>query len=102
MSDSLGIKESEKSFIKKWSVIRKKGKLRYVFTRGLFYGIILFIIWLIVTLIEINMSEFKQAIYTQDYMIRRSITWFLVYLITGLVIARGSWKAKEEKYKYLT
>lgn len=102
MHKTLGLKERDKNFIKKWSVIRKKGKLRYVLTRGLSYGIFLFFVWFVVTFVSINTSEFEQAIYSHEFMLKKSIAMFIVYLIAGIIFGMGSWKAKEEKFNYLT
>lgn len=102
MNESIGISKKEKSFLDKWSVIRTKGKLRYIITRGLLHGLLLFSVWFVVTLLEIQMSEFKQALYSPEYLMKRSITWLITYLLIGIVIANGSWKGKEEKYMYLS
>lgn len=102
MKENLGFSKKEQSFLKKWSVIRKKGKLRYIIIRGLIHGLSIFSVWFIVTLIEVQMSEYKQALYTPEYLMKRSMTWLITYVLIGLVIAQGSWKAKEDKFRYLS
>ena len=38
-------------FYDKWTLIRKKGRLIYTLSRGFFYGIIIYSVWVPVTLI---------------------------------------------------
>lgn len=94
----------DKAFISKWTVIRQKGKLRYVATRGAGYGLLLFGVWLLVTWAEIGLSEFQQALYAEhryDFL-RRCVIWFVCYVWIGFIIAMGSWRRKEEKLNYLS
>lgn len=102
MSRSIGLTEREKKFIRKWSAIRAKGRTRYVWTRGICGGLLLFAVWLIVTLIEISMSEFLQAVYTPEELQKKSLIWFTAYLLIGFVLSTGRWKGMEEKYEYLS
>lgn len=83
---------------------RAKGKTRYVWTRGLGFGLALFAVWLIVTLIEISTSEFMQAVYTNtpEELLAKSLIWGTAYLIIGFIISVNRWKGMEEKYDYLS
>ena len=104
MADHYGLSLKEKKFIRRWSAVRAKGKVRYIVTRGLLFGLGLFAVWFIVTWIEINMSDFKRAVIFQDYdsFLRRCMIWFVCEMIIGFVIASGVWKRKEERLEYLS
>ena len=73
-----------------------------MWTRGVCGGLLLFAVWLIVTFIEISMSEFLQAVYTPEELQKKSLIWFTAYLLIGFVLSTGRWKGMEEKYEYLS
>ncbi|MCQ6561184.1 hypothetical protein [Paenibacillus mendelii] len=98
----LGVRDRERAFLARWSEIRKKGRIRYTISRGGLYGLLLFGVWLAVTLIELNLSEFQQAIWTRDAFIRQCVIWFVCEMLIGGVLAHQGWKAKENKFKYLS
>lgn len=102
MAESLGLKQSEKKFVKKWSAIRSIGRTRYVLTRGFIFGVCVFSIWLGITLIEMNISEYKRALYNNEHLIKSGAIWFVIYQCWGLIMAWSDWRNKEEKYRYLS
>ncbi|WP_377566691.1 hypothetical protein [Paenibacillus chungangensis] len=102
MGGKLGLGEKEISFLTKWTDIRKGGRVRYITTRGSLLGLILFAIWLVITIIEINISDFEKAVFTWDSFVRQCITWFVCEFIIGFIIANQSWKSREEKFHYLS
>lgn len=100
----LGLSDKELLFINKWSRTRAKGKIRFIITRGIIYGCILFLVWLVVTLIEINVSEFQKTLYYEhpSHFVKRGFIWLFWYMVFGLGLSSAAWKGKEEKYKYLS
>jgi len=96
--------DKELLFLKKWSRIRKKGRLKYVITRGFTLGLLLFSIWLIITIIEISMSEFEKTLYFEQLsnFIEKCVIWFICQMALGFILANGMWKRKEEKMEYLS
>lgn len=67
-------------------------------------GILLFLIWLVVTLLEISMSEFQKMLYLEHVsnFINKCVIWFVCYMVIGFILANGMWKRKEEKFEYLS
>jgi hypothetical protein len=102
MAEDLGLSEKERTFLIKWSAARTKGRVRYILTRGSVFGLLLFGIWLVATVVEINMSDYEMALFTWESFRRRCIMWFILEMLIGFVIAFSSWKGKEEKYYYLS
>ncbi|GAA3409127.1 hypothetical protein ACFFNY_08900 [Paenibacillus hodogayensis] len=102
--EKAGLSDKELAFLKRWSSIRKKGRARYIGSRGFLIGILLFAVWFVITMIEINTSEFEKALYTQyvSAFVKKCVIWFVSYMIIGCVIASGMWKQKEEKMNYLS
>lgn len=100
----MGQGPKEEAFIRRWTAIRNRGKARYIMTRGSLTGLLLFAVWLIVTLIEINMSEFQKALYTADpgTFLGKCIIWLVCYSAMGVLLAASRWKGNEEKYHYLS
>jgi len=98
----LGVSDKEKAFLARWSTIRQRGRILYTISRGCLYGLLLFGVWLTVTMIEINLSEFQQAIYSRDAFIGKCVIWFVCEMLIGGILANQSWKAKENKFKYLS
>ena len=62
----LGLSDKDSLFLKKWSRTRAKGKKKYVLLNGIMFGVLLFLVWLVVTLIEINVSEFQKSLYNEN------------------------------------
>lgn len=102
MAERMGHWSRETDFLTKWSSIRGKGKARFILTRGSLLGLLLFAVWLVVTIIEINVSDFEKAAFSWDVFIRRSVTWFICEMVIGLVLAISIWRGKEEKFRYLS
>lgn len=104
MADEASLTKKEQAYVIKWAAIRQSGRMRYVITRGIIFGLLLFGLWLLVSLIEINLSEFERTLYREypGAFFRRALIWLVCYQILGWVFARGNWKRKEEKYHYLS
>lgn len=105
MSENSVIVENDGSFFSKWHNIRQKGKMRYIISRGTVIGLILFTIYLIIAIIEINLSEFEKFIYQEfgmGYFFRKTLVYLPFYLTLGFSFSIGSWRKKEEQYQYLT
>ncbi|ALS28546.1 hypothetical protein IJ21_31520 [Paenibacillus sp. 32O-W] len=102
MSGIEGHGKREQGFVARWTAVRRKGKGRYVMTRGLLFGLPLYAVWLAVTLIEIAVSEFRQALFDRGDFAVSMLIWFVVYMTIGMVLAAHRWRANEAKYRYLT
>lgn len=105
MSENSVIVENDGSFFSKWSKIRLKGRMRYIISRGIVIGLILFTLYVIIEIIEINLSEFEKYIYQEygmGYFIRRTVVYLPFYLTLGFSFSIGSWRKKEGQYQYLT
>lgn len=83
---------------------KKKGRMRYVLTRGIAFGILIFLVWLGGTILEILMSDFKRIFYLGYISIFaiRCVVWFIGSKLLGLTFANGMWKRKEKKFEYLS
>lgn len=102
MSGDLQLSDKEARFVARWSAIRAKGKRRYILLRGFTMSLLLFAIWFVVTLIEVQFSEFQSALFTwSDYM-NRSLIWLVCYHLIGFTLAFSAWKGRERKFDYLT
>lgn len=99
-----GLTEREKTFLMRWSRIRKSGKLRYIVTRGLGFGLMLYGIWFAITILEISSSEFERAVYFDNIqnLVKKCAIWFVCYMTYGFIVSVTLWKKKEEKYEHLS
>jgi hypothetical protein len=104
MNNQSGLSSKEQAFVRRWNAVRSKGKRRYIVTRGIGLGLVLFAVWLAITLLEIRLSEFEQALYQQHpaVMWRKCLIWLGCYLLLGLTLAWSSWKGREDKFHYLS
>ncbi len=105
MGKNIGISDRDRRFVQRWTAFRAKGRIRYTLGRGVLLGLGLFAVWLLVTIIEIALSEFKLAMYQQhpwDYLGKSCVIWAVCYQIIGVVLANGMWTKKEEKLQYLS
>ncbi len=102
--EKIGRTDKDLKFLDKWSRIRGQGRIRYIITRGIGLGLLLFLMWLIVTIIEISMSEFQKTLYFEHFsnFIEKCMIWFCCYMTLGFILANGIWKRKEEKMDYLS
>lgn len=100
----MGLTERERIFLNKWRRIRSSGKLKYIVTRGLGFGMLLYGIWFTITMFEISSSEFERAVYFDDIsnLVKKCAIWFVCYMTYGSVVSVTLWKKKEEKYEYLS
>jgi len=96
--------KKEKDFASSWERIRAKGRFKYIISRGMLYGLLLFAVWFFITVLEINFSEFKKAIFEQNqsYWIRKCAIWFCVFVTQGLFFASYRWKKNESDFLYLS
>lgn len=85
--------DRDRKFYEKWKLIREKGRVKYIITRGIPLGIIVYLFWTIVTLI------FDKHKFDPDLYKSRFYYYGIIYSIYGFVIAGYAWKNKEEKYK---
>lgn len=90
------------TYVTRWEKTRSKGKLYFIFTRGLSLGLGLFLVWAAITLLETGMSDFNKAVFTWNDFLRRALIWLVVELVIGFVLAQGWWKRQEEKYEDLS
>jgi hypothetical protein len=100
MGNKYVLGDKEKTFLLEWSAIRKKGKASYILTRGSLFGLIIFNFWVVVTIVEINMSDFKLALYTWESFLKSCTIWFTLEFLLGFVIAIWCWKGREEMYHH--
>lgn len=82
-------------FYSKWTLTRKKGKFNYILLRGFLYWIIIYTVWVAVTLI------FDKNKFNADTFQLRFIYWGILYLISGFVISYCSWKNQDKRYNNL-
>lgn len=105
MGDNLNTQQpKDRKFVQRWAAIRARGRVLYVITRGIGFGSLLFAVWLTLTLIDINSSQFKQALHDENsgMLLEKSLLWFGCYAVLGGVFANSRWKRQEDRYNYLT
>ncbi|MFD0717293.1 hypothetical protein [Paenibacillus sp. GCM10027626] len=102
MTNSVNLNKREQAFVNRWATIRQRGKTKYMITRTLLWGFILFAVWAAVSLLEIYFSDFQRAAFTWPSFGMRCLIWYCCYQVIGFSIARGLWRGGENKYHYLT
>ncbi|OME89685.1 MULTISPECIES: hypothetical protein [Paenibacillus] len=86
----------DERFYRKWTAIRAKGKGRFVLSRGLFHGFLLYIVWAAATWF-LDKDKFDP-----DFFITRYYYYFLIYMIVGFIISSGAWRGQNTRYDNLT
>jgi len=86
----------EEAFLTKWTAIREMGKSRYIATRTISYALLLFCIWIGITLM--NHPSEQSGI---DLLLK-ALMWFGGDLLIGMTWAMVMWDRKEEKFRVLT
>jgi hypothetical protein len=90
----MAVRRDEK-FIQYWGKVFQKGKLRFMITRGLFYGIMLF---LFVTLIDLTDHTFAEA-----YLSQKALLKLILYILGSMLLtAPFEWWANKKHYEKMT
>lgn len=88
--------DRDERFYRKWTVIRKKGKARFVISRGLVHGLLLYVVWALATWF-LDKDKFDP-----EFFVTRYYYYFLIYLIVGFIISSGAWKGQNNRYDNIT
>lgn len=87
--------DKDKLFYTKWASTRKKGRNKYIISRGLLFASIVYIVWVVTTIM------FDRHKFDESFFKLRFVYYGIIYLLTGFVISISSWKGNESRYKNL-
>lgn len=87
--------DRDERFYRKWTQIRAKGKARFVLSRGLLHGFLLFIVWAAATWF-LDKDKFDP-----DFFVTRYYYYFPIYMIVGFIISNGAWSGNNKRYDRL-
>ncbi|MBD2845364.1 hypothetical protein IDH44_09190 [Paenibacillus sp. IB182496] len=97
MAEEINISDRQRKFMCKWAAVRSKGKLRYILSRGLILGALLFGIWLIVNYYFEDKARY--ALYPGQWN-SSHVIWLVTYVVIGFSSSFWRWKGKEDKFYY--
>lgn len=87
--------DRDERFYHKWTAIREKGKARFVLSRGLLHGFLLYVVWAAATWF-LDKDKFDP-----DFFVTRYYYYFLIYMIVGFIISNGAWSGNNKRYDRL-
>lgn len=88
--------DRDERFYRKWTLIREKGKARFVLSRGLAHGLFLYAVWAAATWL-LDKDRFAP-----EHFATRYYYYFLIYMIVGFIISSGAWRGQNTRYDNLT
>lgn len=58
--------DKDKLFYTKWTLVRKKGRSKYIILRGFLFGTIVYIVWAVTTII-FDKGKFDESFFSAKY-----------------------------------
>ncbi|MGG1879056.1 hypothetical protein ABDI30_16005 [Paenibacillus cisolokensis] len=86
---------NEEKWLESWPRIRSKGKARYIVTRGLLRGLLIYLVWAAVTWF------WDRERFSPEHFMDRYYIYFVLFLLYGFLISASSWKGNNMKYDNL-